>query len=1023
MSRPTRGTSAASARAASEAAAFAAASARTASEAAASAAALPSSPPAVATAPPASLGFHLPPPPGPVDTPTPPQSVLGLHPPPPPGPEDPSAAAALAAQPHSIDVEVLDSPPTPCSNGHQPPPPGGPPNSRYFCSSCGIAITTGSNPPPPSASAAASSAAPHRHPADPPAPDDNAGWSMPARSTTHPARVPRPPPATGAGSWPFAGWAAPPLQEITSLVLDGVTLSFTTDTLPLPAVPPRDVLVELPPRSVTLLQTMVPRNSLAFYLFFDPAYQLLIADRVSKNKVDLDNPTRLLFLGNSLVVVALSDYIKRGAIGRVLPYVDKAVTWLLEPVLAEARSATPPLAVSLPRLAYYGLLRGGGSTTRATRPPPPDPTPPPRPAAPPRAAPSLGAWGSAALPAQPSLGAWGSAALPAQPALLIHPCTGGLCILCAGMGAGRRFAHKRCPHSADADQSVPCGCSGTRPFSCTNTMTKVCAACSQDRPHSASCMVCSCRAVDEYGRAQERGLAVEPASHSSRSHSYSDSVAYHHSAHSPATGSNTQSPTGSPPLSPTRPPPPPGEVTTVPRSPPPSEEANAAPRPPLSEVSHLHPSPASTTVKPTGPTTVYAVARGRKTGVFSTWAECNAVVNHFPGCLFQKFHTGGTRATDTSWERILRWVDHYSTHPDDLPSAKRTRTATPPPAVDKTPVVPAPPASGSHRRSMGAPQVLSPGRIPNSLRNFNLVPVAPASRCEPACPDVFEGSHKTYCHLCGYKRAATPRVPSAPPSQPPSQPDPIATTAPPGTAATTAAPTTTLELMRALTEPASAKGQTAPAPPTTGLGPTASAPPPSLSDTTSTTIKAEILYLRLLIAHPSAGLPTLPSITEGYTCIPSAADIITAFQHDPTPTAPWWSALVTIRNQHGSITWDDTVPLHGLNIAAQVTIEPLGVSVHGLTPSQEATPPLNRAATISLYNARPATSPGSPPPTLASVEPRFRAHLNNGSRHISLVDDSSGNWTWTFSVTHFSTWTAPHHPSLIRGSDRARSQK
>ena len=42
----------------------------------------------------------------------------------------------------------------------------------------------------------------------------------------------------------------------------------------------------------------------------------------------------------------------------------------------------------------------------------------------------------------------------------------------------------------------------------------------------------------------------------------------------------------------------------------------------------------------------YAVRRGRKTGVFSTWAETYAAVNGFTGAQHRKF---GTRADADLW--------------------------------------------------------------------------------------------------------------------------------------------------------------------------------------------------------------------------------------------------------------------------------------------------------------------------------------------------------------------------------------
>ena len=48
-----------------------------------------------------------------------------------------------------------------------------------------------------------------------------------------------------------------------------------------------------------------------------------------------------------------------------------------------------------------------------------------------------------------------------------------------------------------------------------------------------------------------------------------------------------------------------------------------------------------------GKKSVYAVFRGRKTGVFNSWPECHEQVDGFKGASYQKFHT-----VDEAYEAI-----------------------------------------------------------------------------------------------------------------------------------------------------------------------------------------------------------------------------------------------------------------------------------------------------------------------------------------------------------------------------------
>jgi len=41
------------------------------------------------------------------------------------------------------------------------------------------------------------------------------------------------------------------------------------------------------------------------------------------------------------------------------------------------------------------------------------------------------------------------------------------------------------------------------------------------------------------------------------------------------------------------------------------------------------------------PASFYAVAKGRLTGVFDSWSDCQRQVNGFPGARFKKFQTRG----------------------------------------------------------------------------------------------------------------------------------------------------------------------------------------------------------------------------------------------------------------------------------------------------------------------------------------------------------------------------------------------
>jgi hypothetical protein len=70
----------------------------------------------------------------------------------------------------------------------------------------------------------------------------------------------------------------------------------------------------------------------------------------------------------------------------------------------------------------------------------------------------------------------------------------------------------------------------------------------------------------------------------------------------------------------------------------------------------------------------YAVAVGEKTGVFTTWDECDRSVNKYPGCLFKSFKRR-SEARAWLWEK-RRQQQQPRRRRDRKPPQQRTKTRT-----------------------------------------------------------------------------------------------------------------------------------------------------------------------------------------------------------------------------------------------------------------------------------------------------------------------------------------------------------
>ena len=65
----------------------------------------------------------------------------------------------------------------------------------------------------------------------------------------------------------------------------------------------------------------------------------------------------------------------------------------------------------------------------------------------------------------------------------------------------------------------------------------------------------------------------------------------------------------------------------------------------------------------------YAVARGRKVGIFASWDECNLLVSGYSGCLFKSF---------TIEADVVAWMEHNKESLDQAVNGKITMPSSTP---------------------------------------------------------------------------------------------------------------------------------------------------------------------------------------------------------------------------------------------------------------------------------------------------------------------------------------------------------
>ena len=147
----------------------------------------------------------------------------------------------------------------------------------------------------------------------------------------------------------------------------------------------------------------------------------------------------------------------------------------------------------------------------------------------------------------------------------------------------------------------------------------------------------------------------------------------------------------------------------------------------------------------------------------------------------------------------------------------------------------------------------------------------------------------------------------------------------------------------------------------------------------------------------------LPTLTkDGYTVSPSLDSLSEMSEADLAAV----SGFSVERAGFGSIAWDGSVDIRGVDLDAIICIESKDVAVYDSEESKGTKPPvgskLNRPAVITMHGVYPVNGPDSSPEITNKFERKIRKNTKKMGADLISYDVACG--MWKFRVKHFSRY-------------------